>query len=302
MPDSPFIDRVIVGDCRTSLRNMPDESVDCVVTSPPYFRLRTYGVGEENGEIGRETTLSGYIANLVEIFREVRRVLKSSGTFWLNLGDSYSNRLEKNDRLLPPKNLIGIPWRVAFACQDDGWILRQDIVWAKGISGEACAFGWSGNPMPESVVDRCATSHEYVFLFSKSQRYFFDRDAISEDAVTKPAVRDKASEGWCDGCGITQVSPGQRIWGGTRRNRRSVWTISTKHFNGAHFAVFPTQLAELCVSAGCPSGGTVLDPFAGSGTVAVVAKRQGKRFVALELNPEYGALIGKRLAETSKNQ
>ena len=272
MPDSPFIDRVIVGDCRTSLRNMPDESVDC----------------------------------------EVRRVLKSSGTFWLNLGDSYSNRLEKNDRLLPPKNLIGIPWRVAFACQDDGWILRQDIVWAKGISGEACAFGWSGNPMPESVVDRCATSHEYVFLFSKSQRYFFDRDAIAEDAVTiakhpeqsewKPAVRDKASEGWCDGCGITQVSPGQRIWGGTRRNRRSVWTISTKHFNGAHFAVFPTQLAELCISAGCPSGGIVLDPFAGSGTVAVVARKQGKRFVALELNPEYGALIEKRLAETSKNQ
>lgn len=291
------------GDSLTLLREMPDESVQCCVTSPPYWGLRDYGV---DGQMGLEKTPDEYVAGMVELFREVRRVLRKDGTLWLNLGDSYAaNRSyqvpstkggpkhspaqskQANNTVplgLKPKDLVGIPWRVAFALQADGWWLRQDIIWHKP------------NPMPESVRDRCTKAHEYVFMLSKSKKYYYDHEAVKE-----PAVSDhRSGNGYGRPEQISKGGRGQeKGWSnvGGLRNRRSVWTVTTKPFKGAHFAVFPPDLVEPCILAGCPEGGTVLDPFAGSGTVAMVARELGRKSIGLELNPEYIEIAKRRLSQ-----
>jgi len=264
------------------MRGLPDQSVHTCVTSPPYFGLRDYG---HDGQIGLEPTPGVFVAKLVEVFREVRRVLRDDGTLWLNLGDSYARQ-----EGLKPKDLIGIPWRVAFALQADGWYLRQDIIWHKP------------NPMPESVRDRCTKAHEYIFLLSKSQRYYFDSEAIKEDAVTPPAARDKASEGYqADYPKGDRFSSGERVWGQDgKKNKRSVWTVATKPFKGAHFATFPPDLIEPCILAGCPKDGVVLDPFGGAGTTGMVAQRNQRKFVLCEINPEYARMAEDRIANAPK--
>ena len=309
--------RIINSDCREALKSLPDNSIHCCVTSPPYFGLRDYGV---DGQIGLEQTPDEYVAKLVEVFREVRRVLRDDGTLWLNLGDSYFSttkgtggknsstinakrdengtvigksiitydpiRISPGETGLKPKDLIGIPWRVAFALQADGWYLRQDVIWSKP------------NPMPESVKDRCTKAHEYIFLLSKSPRYYFDSEAIKEPAVSeKPAGNRRAmnagrlgKEGW-------SFDPAKSI--PERRNRRSVWTVATEPFSEAHFAVFPPSLIEPCILAGCPKGGTVLDPFGGSGTTGLVADRLGRNAVLIELNSEYAEMARRRLERDS---
>ena len=298
-----------IGDCLASLRTMPDASVQTCVTSPPYFGLRDYGM---DGQIGLEATPDAFVARLVEVFREVRRVLRDDGTLWLNLGDSYaggggfspnspSNQNGSKQTThqgsikgaigvpsgLKAKDLLGIPWRVAFALQADGWYLRQDIIWHKP------------NPMPESVTDRCTKAHEYVFLLSKSPRYYFASAAIQEKAIggTPGNVTHKGKTAYEAGdekmrtkVGLTQI--GAREY----RNRRSVWTVTTKPFVGAHFATFPPDLIEPCILAGSPPGGVVLDPFGGSGTTAGVAIKHGRRAVLCELNPEYAAMMPARIA------
>lgn len=303
--------RLLVGDCREMLRTLPDESVHCVVTSPPYWGLRDYGV---NGQLGLEETPDEYVARMVEVFREVRRVLRSDGTLWLNLGDTYNayngNRGTESryagDRrtigepmfppghglmvpTLKPKDLVGIPWRVAFALQADGWYLRSDIIWHKP------------NPMPESVRDRPTKTHEYVFLLSKSERYFYDADAIKEPTRSldpgHPSYRPNSAriavEGRKEYHGKHEMSA--RSYNPAGRNARSVWTIATRPYHGSHFATFPPELAERCILAGCPKGGTVLDPFAGSGTTGMVATGQGRNAVLIELNPDYAELIRERI-------
>ena len=317
--------RVIIGDCIEGMRSLPDQSVHTCVTSPPYFGLRDYGMA---GQIGLEDTPDAFVARLVDVFREVRRVLRDDGTLWLNLGDSYAGggTIGRNDTGpealarraekfgtgtgrgsavgasgtrkavvdLKPKDLIGIPWRVAFALQADGWYLRQDIIWHKP------------NPMPESVTDRCTKAHEYVFLLSKSARYFFDAEAIKEPSS------ESSRERWPSGTERTNAS-GQgfdvAIGRGANscgvkdsRNRRSVWTVATKPYAGAHFATFPPDLIEPCILAGSPVGGTVLDPFGGSGTSAGVAMRNGRNAILCELNPEYAALMPERIAALGGNQ
>ena len=308
--------RIIAGDCIEGMRTLPDASVHCCVTSPPYWGLRDYG---HERQIGLESTPDAYVARMVEVFREVRRVLREDGTLWLNLGDSYANtgksgegkqgaRWEKSGGRtddcsgtfkyaqpgLKPKDLVGIPWRVAFALQADGWWLRQDIIWHKP------------NPMPESVRDRCTKAHEYVFLLTKSERYYYDADAVSEVIACvrgpgnrkplKGVVEDpkkhatraglhKAAERW------REEGPPQS------RNRRSVWTVTTKPYSGAHFAVMPSGLVEPCIKAGCPEGGTVLDPFAGSGTTLAVAAEFGRNGIGCELNPEYIVLAEQRIKD-----
>ena len=309
--------RILIGDARKRLAELPAGSVRTCITSPPYFGLRDYG---EANQIGLEATPDAYVAEMVLLFREVWRVLADDGTLWLNLGDSYSgsgkgpagNLGAKHDERnmehtkasgnvpigLKPKDLIGIPWRVAFALQADGWYLRQDIIWAKP------------NPMPESVTDRCTKSHEYVFLLSKSARYYYDNVAIKEPNANPirtnytPGKRAYAE-------GNTEQLPGKR----TRRNegfekyangeipqgrnKRDVWTIASKPFKGAHFAVMPEALVEPCVLAGSAEGDTVLDPFTGSGTVAVVALRHGRNFVGTELNPDYGEIAKDRITNAA---
>ena len=311
---------VKIGDCLESLRAMPDQSVHCCVTSPPYFGLRDYGV---DGQIGLEDTPQAFVARLVEVFREVRRVLRDDGTLWLNLGDSYAaqrggthqpaetlaggkggkttdgarvNR-DRHDGYNPTRNahaiglkhkdLIGIPWRVAFALQEDGWYLRQEIIWHKP------------NPMPESVRDRCTKAHEQIFLLSKSPRYYFDSEAIKEPVAESSAAR-LAQPTLAQQAGSARV-PGKTngnmkaVGNGETRNRRSVWTVTTKPFKGAHFATFPPDLIEPCILAGCPVGGTVLDPFGGSGTTAGVALKHGRSAILCELNPDYAAMIPDRV-------
>lgn len=295
-----------IGDCVHAMRTLPDRSVHTCVTSPPYFGLRDYNV---DGQIGLESTPEAFVARLVEVFREVRRVLRDDGTLWLNLGDSYAaNRTYQVPSTkggpkhgpgqavggagtsvpegLKPKDLIGIPWRVAFALQADGWYLRQDIIWHKP------------NPMPESVTDRCTKAHEYVFLFSKSARYFFDADAIKDPSVTNDPRRPYTSKGAKDLDGRAQWKSGQKREGEdfSLRNRRSVWTVTTKPFKGAHFATFPPDLIEPCVLAGAPLGGTVLDPFGGSGTTGGVAIRNGRKAILCELNPDYPKMMPDRIA------
>lgn len=310
--------QLLVGDCIASMKSLPDQSVHTCVTSPPYFGLRDYGM---DGQIGLEDTPDAFVARLVKVFQEVRRVLRDDGTLWLNLGDSYAaNRAYQVPSTrggpkhgpgqsaggkgsavpdgLKQKDLIGIPWRVAFALQADGWYLRQDIIWHKP------------NPMPESVRDRCTKAHEYIFMLSKSPKYFYDHDAVKEPAVSTSAAK------FTDGGKDKQRGHGRRHEGFNgryakkiavegipeTRNRRSVWTVSTKPFNGAHFATFPPDLIEPCIIAGAPVGGTVLDPFGGSGTTAGVALKHGRKAILCELNPEYAALVAARIQTISGTQ
>lgn len=341
----PYYDRdgvsVYQGDCLVVLSGLPAVSVNCCVTSPPYWGLRDYGHG---AQIGLESTPEEYVAKMVAVFREVRRVLRDDGTLWLNIGDSYNNYrpMSKNDdrahsfggdrnveRGLPDNNigtkrgtkqaglkekdLVGIPWRVAFALQADGWYLRQDLIWHKP------------NPMPESVRDRCTKAHEYIFLLSKSKKYYYDHEAIKEPAVCgsngsefhtgktgehqlgrasrKPRSSGnrshKHTEAYDNGDERHRTKAGLVAMGDEvrdTRNKRSVWTVATKSYKGAHFATFPPKLIEPCILAGCPEGGVVLDPFAGSGTTAQVSWENGRKFVGCELNPEYIELIKARLA------
>jgi len=374
------------GDCREVLKTLPDESVNCCVTSPPYWGLRDYGTatwegGDEkcahsvggqvqdnkapgaivsgqrpgvdssvcrkcgavriDAQLGLETTPDAFVAGMVDVLREVRRVLRGDGTLWLNLGDSYATgagsyrnpgsdvapiehggkqaftkdyaRSQPNRMPIPglkPKDLVGIPWRVAFALQADGWYLRQDIIWSKP------------NPMPESVTDRCTKAHEYVFLLSKSARYYYDQEAILEPCSQNTHERLAQN-------GLASQNGSDRVPGKTNgsmhavgrkfdpskgnknnpsfdaamqvmpevRNRRSVWTVTTKPFKGAHFATFPPALIRPCILAGCPMGGTVLDPFGGAGTTALVAEEEGRNSVLIELNPEYAEMARNRTAQ-----
>lgn len=331
--------RILKGDCREVLRSLPDESVHCVVTSPPYFGLRDYGVA---GQIGLEPTPDAFVAELVGVFSEVRRVLRDDGTVWLNLGDSYASggtggasdksRLNGGKGVGPlekikqgpaisrkpaegtkPKDLIGIPWRVAFALQADGWYLRQDIIWSKP------------NPMPESVRDRCTKAHEYIFLLSKSQKYYYDAAAIAEQSIYRsPTDAAPVSDAYSVGSGRNDanqhrsggfirksankadLNPHRKRNGddGTAasfraitetRNRRSVWEVTTQPFSEAHFATFPPALIDPCIKAGCPEGGTVLDPFGGAGTTGLVADRLGRDAILIELNPEYADMAERRI-------
>jgi DNA modification methylase len=310
--------RILVGDVRESLRHLPDAAARCVVTSPPYWGLRDYG---HDGQIGLEQTPDEYVQEMVGVFREVRRVLADDGTLWLNLGDTYSvNHVGRRDhgtdavtsRLGPqsqgfpngqrieagrnrlanglkPKELVGIPWRVAFALQADGWYLRQDIIWAKP------------NPMPESVTDRCTKAHEYVFLLTKQPRYYYDHLSVKEPlsplssyggTYKRQGKIDKSRNDASFTAAGKTILPDP-----TGRNRRSVWTITTKPFKGAHFAVMPEALVEPCVLAGSAAGDTVLDPFSGSGTVGVVALRHGRNYIGCELNPDYADISRKRILD-----
>ena len=335
------------GDCLTVLRSMPDKSVQCCVTSPPYWGLRDYGTsqwvgGNQNCEhgvrrwegdkqtqgaqsshaskrdrldrcvcecgavridrqFGLESTPEEYINNMVSIFREVRRVLRDDGTLWLNLGDSYAanrpggqptptNTRNKSGHYgvakipygLKPKDLIGIPWRVAFALQADGWYLRSDIIWHKP------------NPMPESVKDRPTKAHEYIFLLSKSQKYYYDAEAIKEPEVCGrmrgPANHPDTKSTNGNGGLARRKSTGTR-------NKRTVWTVATKPFKGAHFATFPPELIEPCVLSGCPEGGVVLDPFSGAATTGIVVLKYGRKYVGIELNPEYVEMSKRRIMD-----
>jgi DNA modification methylase len=305
--------RILVGDCRDVLPTLPDGSAHCCVTSPPYFGLRDYGV---DGQIGLDLTPDAYVGALVNVFAEVRRVLRDDGTLWLNLGDSYngggigggatkggglvgsSNRQRQGSsrtqlRLdsLKPKDLIGIPWRVAFALQAEGWWVRSDIIWHKP------------NPMPESVKDRPTCAYEHVFLLTKSERYAYDASAIAEEAVCDDVKK------WTDNGSDKQRGHSRRHAGFNgryaemiakdgaprSRNARNVWTIATQPFNEAHFATMAPELAERCILAGCPVGGTVLDPFGGAGTTGLVADRLGRNAILIELNPEYVEMAAHRI-------
>jgi DNA modification methylase len=271
---------ILVGDVRQRLQELPDGSVQCVVTSPPYWGLRDYG---HEGQIGLEQTPDEYVAEMVAVFREVRRVLADDGTLWLNLGDSYASG----------KQLVGIPWRVAFALQADGWWLRQDIIWAKP------------NPMPESVKDRCTKAHEYVFLLTKNSRYYYDYMAVSEEAIYAKQHAAKSTS-WGTNRKHSNKSnvakyafagDNKTTLAGGRKNKRDVWSIPTKPFKGAHFAVMPMALVEPCILAGSERLDTVLDPFCGSGTVGVVALRNQRKFIGIELNKEYAELAEMRIYE-----
>jgi len=266
--------KIIQGNCLDKLKELPDQSINTCITSPPYWGLRDYG---EDKQLGLEDTPEEFVANLVEVFREVKRVLRDDGTVWLNLGDSF----------LSNKQLGCIPFKVAIALQQDNWILRQDIIWQKR------------NPMPESVKDRCTKSHEYIFLLSKSPKYYFDNEAIKEDSKTEGSVHvhkegNKAEEyvkqGLVTRPAKTYVTP-------AKRNKRSVWTVSIKPFKGAHFATFPMDLIEPCVLAGCPENGTVLDPFGGSGTTGIVANNHNRKAVLIELNREYIEIAKQRIQD-----
>lgn len=287
------MNKIFNESCLTGLPKLPEKSVQCCVTSPPYYGLRDYGHGDQ---LGLEETPELYVEKMVQVFREVRRVLADDGTLWLNLGDTYnaykantgdtnyagfSGRPEHKQGLtvkgLKPKDLIGIPWRVAFALQADGWYLRQDIIWHKP------------NPMPESVTDRCTKAHEYIFLLSKSPRYYYDAEAVAEGASNRinggRLSEGRGAQGW----------KGKTINERMERNRRSVWTVSTQPYPEAHFAVYPPALITPCIQAGTKPGNVVLDPFFGSGTTGEVALRLGRKFVGFEINPEYIALAEKRL-------
>lgn len=342
---------ILCGDAPEQLRGIPDESVQCCCTSPPYWGLRNYG---HAGQLGLEKTPKEYVAKMVAVFQEVRRVLKGDGTLWLNLGDSYAgswgNQGRKEDRGtqrpingemiqpvhdgryadkrsntgavppgLKPKDLVGIPWMVAFALRADGWYLRQDIIWSKP------------NPMPESVTDRCTKAHEYLFLLTKSARYYYDAEAISEPlaygsverlsqnvedpdgservpgktngamkAVYKKRYTNESSKDFV-GTGAQDASATKsrivdKILSGelTNRNKRSVWTVTTQPFRDAHFATFPPDLIKPCILAGSKPGDTILDPFAGSGTTGMVAIELGRKATLIELNPGYCKLIERR--------
>ena len=352
--------QILQGDCREMLRTLPDESVHCVVTSPPYWGLRDYGV---DGQLGLERSLGEHIETMVEVFREVRRVLRKDGTLWLNYGDSYAasvngrsaadtkaagnddrtfrdkpfstigpirpgcgradgkvdERSQRNRNglagfdtgYLKPKDLCGVPWRVAFALQEDGWWLRQDIIWSKP------------NPMPESIKDRCTKAHEYIFMLTRSERYYYDQEAIKEPATYCGLVgQDESGFKYASNFigknkigGVRGEKPDKQRGHGRRhagfndrwdamekaeqcsglRNKRSVWEIATAPFPDAHFATFPSALIEPCILAGSPTGGTVMDPFGGSGTTGMVADRLGRNAILIELNPDYAAMAERRI-------
>jgi DNA modification methylase len=273
-----------IGDTREGLRQFAKGSAQTCVTSPPYWGLRDYG---HAGQIGLEPTPDAYVATMVDVFRCVRDVLVDDGTVFLNLGDSYFSGAQRADPYgasLKPKDLVGIPWRVAFALQADGWYLRQDIIWHKP------------NPMPEGHVrDRCTKAHEYLFLLTKSAKYYFDADAIAEAAAGgRIAFYGHASKG-ADASRQDGNRRDESV--ATDRNRRSVWSITSEPCADAHFAVMPTALVEPCIAAGSRPGDTVLDPFMGSGTVAKVAQDLGRKWIGCELNPEYAKIIAKRTAQ-----
>jgi DNA modification methylase len=299
------MNKIEFGDCRDTMRRWASEGVKAqmCVTSPPYFGLRDYG---HEGQIGLEQTPKEYITAMVEVFRCVRDVLADDGTFWLNIGDTYcggntGNQSNVGQRFgkdgkghvfrrdgkyaesigMKPKDLMGIPWMLAFALRSDGWYLRQDIIWHKP------------NPMPESVRDRCTKAHEYIFLLSKSEQYFFDSEAMREDAV-KGAAGSSFNTGKTATHQMGRSSDAERVDDG-KRNRRSVWTVATRPYKGAHFATFPTALIEPCILAGSRPDDIVLDPFMGSGTTAAVALQHGRQYIGCELNPEYGPLQQERI-------
>ena len=308
--------KILKGNCLETLSSLEEKSVNTCVTSPPYWGLRDYGNGDQ---LGQEETPEKFVESLVNVFREVRRVLRDDGTVWLNLGDSYSSGGRKtttNQSLrgdneygvtrpkpskgIKEKDLIGIPWRVAFALQADGWYLRQDIIWNKP------------NPMPESVKDRCTKSHEYIFLLSKSPKYYYDNEAIKEEIQDESAKRllrgvsdnHKNSFGAPGQTPHTMNKPRKNVrkqstsdMSGGKRNKRSVWTVTTKPYSEAHFATYPHDLIIPCILAGCPEGGTVLDPFGGSGTTAQVASNLNRNAILCELNPDYVDIAEKRLNE-----
>lgn len=313
----------ITGNCLDILPTLEANSIQCCVTSPPYYGLRDYGCA---GQIGLEGTPDEYVEKLVAVFAEVKRVLKEDGVLWLNLGDSYSSHKDcksvgqilaagtsrENAHVMPlglsrvrdskmlkregykNKDLIGIPWMVAFALRADGWYLRQDIIWAKP------------NPMPESVKDRCTKSHEYIFLLTKSARYYIDMEAVKEDSVDPESFtgRRLRSAGQMDGVDPVNYKfhgsvgeDGKLRAGQTyeKRNRRSVWTITTKPFKEAHFATFPPEIPEICIKAGSKPGDTILDPFSGAATTGLVAERLGREYIGIELNPDYVKMADKRV-------
>ena len=305
------MNRIEFGDCRDIMKRWAGEGikVQTCVTSPPYFGLRDYG---HDGQIGLEETVDEYVAAIVDVFKHVKDLLADNGTLWLNLGDSYYNyRPGKGQSLvkqtvsntnqdlpqncarrgnkqigLKEKDLIGIPWRVAFALQADGWYLRQDIIWHKP------------NPMPESVRDRCTKNHEYIFLLTKKSKYYFDNEAIKEPVKEDWGTRDRTDGKYHnEGSGLSPHSGLEKSY--ETANKRSVWTVTTKPFSGAHFAVFPPDLIEPCVLAGTKSGELVLDPFMGSGTTAAVAQRLNRLYLGCELNEEYKKLQDERLKQPS---
>ena len=317
------MNKIEFGDCRETMRRWKEQGIKAqtCVTSPPYFGLRDYG---HEGQLGLEETPEEYIKAMVEVFRCVWDVLEDNGTLWLNIGDSYvgaisqhkdsgsfgetsciskktqggipqTGRVERNRLLrengLKQKDLIGIPWMMAFALRVDGWYLRQDIIWHKP------------NPMPESVQDRCTKAHEYIFLMSKSQKYYYDADAIKEAAIHEgrivKASGSDAKNGAKGEFGATAAGFTKHDTLVTDRNKRSVWTVTTKPYAGAHFAVFPSDLIEPCILAGAPVGGIVLDPFMGSGTTAQVAQNLGRKYLGCELNPDYCQLQNIRTAQQS---
>ena len=309
------LDHIYTGDCLEVLKTLPDESVHCCVTSPPYYALRDYGMDEQ---IGRETSPKEYISRLTEVFAEVRRVLRSNGTLWLNIADTYAGKGNQGDFVdaknpkgrngqavalnykvegCKPKDMIGMPWMLAFSLRDAGWYLRNDTIWMKE------------NPMPESVKDRCARCYEHIFLFSKSRKYHFDYKAISEPIA--PTTAERLKRGLNGSNKFGKAIPGQaqqqtinrvREHGSITddminplRNKRDVWTINTVPFKGGHYAAYPPKLVETCLLAGCPEGGVVLDPFMGSGTTGMVAKQLDRHYVGIELNPEYTELAMARI-------
>jgi len=335
--------KILQGNCLDVLKDLPEQSVNTCITSPPYWGLRDYGTAEWEGgdeicdhqgeimethhisdskekprefykkqcgkcgairkdsQLGLEDTPEEFVESLVKVFREVKRVLRDDGTVWLNLGDSYSsggrttttNQTLRGDKDygvtrpkpskgIKPKDLIGIPWRVAFALQSDGWYLRQDIIWHKP------------RPMPESVKDRCTKAHEYIFLLSKNVKYYFDNESIKEDAVgNNPGNKTKHR---AVGQSFSETKNNiDKISAVSKRNKRSVWTVATKPFKGAHFATFPPDLIEPCVLAGCPENGTVLDPFGGAGTTGLVAQQHNRDSILIELNPDYIEIAKERL-------
>jgi len=261
--------KILFGDCRDTLTQF-DEKARMCVTSPPYYGLRDYG-GEDN-QLGQEQTPEEFIDELVKVFRGVRDVLTDDGTCWVNIGDSYKE-----------KDLIGVPWMFAFAMKADGWHLRQDIIWHKP------------NPMPESVRDRCTKSHEYIFLFSKNKRYYYNNEAIKEPAKDW-GTRDRTNGKYHnEGTGLSPHSGLTKSY--LMKNKRSVWSVTNKPYRGSHFAVYPPDLIEPCIKAGSEKGDLVLDPFMGSGTTAMVARSLGRDYIGCELHEEYGDLINKRIEE-----
>jgi len=299
------MNKIEFGDCRETMRRWAAQGIKAqtCVTSPPYYGLRDYG---HEGQIGLEETPDEYIKAMVEVFRCVWDVLEDDGTLWLNIGDSYNgsggqgtkpNIMSKEAAEgrggkaikvdgIKPKDLIGIPWMLAFALRADGWYLRQDIIWHKP------------NPMPESVQDRCTKAHDYIFLMSKSQKYHYDHEAIKDPVKQDWGTRDRTDGKYHnEGSGLQPHSGLEKSY--EMANKRSVWTVNTKPYAGAHFAVFPSDLIEPCILAGAAPGQVVLDPFMGSGTTAQVAQDLGRQYLGCELNPEYETLQNKRLAQQS---